>query len=235
MLQARLRFQMLPDFTKKILHCDLLKLTRRYWKQALGSVPLSNIEHYVLKLQRGDEEVPGYLAPELYRDFLRNGDASSISGVAYHNRIDVVSLSAFMLYLNDLVIHAEENPDLWSRNSFSETALMRYNPRFFSDNVILEKKGFSSKDRKMMAGKLLRQGEIDKALIVYIELAALGDYDSAEKLMQISLKLKNKDDYEKYRLLAISLLEKDDTVGKWTKAEKINRLQSMGWDHKTKK
>ena len=48
MLQNRLRFHMLPDFTKNILHCDLLKLTRRYWKEALGTVPLSGIERYVL-------------------------------------------------------------------------------------------------------------------------------------------------------------------------------------------
>ena len=99
MLQSRLRFHMFPDFTKDIIHCDLLKLTRRYWKPALGTVTLSNIEHYVLKLTRGDEEVPGYLAPELYRDFLRSGNASHISGVAYHNQIDVVSLSAFLLFI----------------------------------------------------------------------------------------------------------------------------------------
>lgn len=227
MLQSRLRFQMFPDFTKDIAHCDLLKLTRRYWKQSLGAVPLSNIEHYILKLQRGDEEVAGYLAPELYRDFLRSGDASHISGVAYHNRIDVVSLSAFLLYLNDLVIRAGNDPDLWKENRVSENALMKYNLPFFSEKALSQKSSFSVRDQKQMAAKLAKTGNFDKALDIYKALASDGDYDAAEKIMRICLKIKQYDIYEEYRLKAIELLEKDQTIGKWSKAEKISKIREM--------
>jgi hypothetical protein len=228
MLQSRLHFQMLPDFTKNIQHCDLLKLTRRYWKTALGSVPLSNIEHYILKLQRGDEEVPGYLAPELYRDFLRNGDAEYIAGVAYHNQIDVVSLSAFLLYLNDLTLRAEKEPSLWKDNSVSEAALIRHNIDCLSDHVISEIDSFSTRDKKAMAVKLLKRGQREKALGIYQALSERGDFDSAEKLMNIYLKEKNKDQFEYYRNVAIELLEKDETVGIWTKTEKITRIKQIG-------
>ena len=227
MLQSRLHFHMLPDFTREIVHCDLLKLTRRYWKPLLGAVPLSNIEHYVLKLQRGDEEVPGYLAPELYRDFLRDGDASHIAGVAYHNQIDVVSLSAFLLYFNDLVIRAESDPAQWKENSVSETAVKRHNITFFSDGVLSEDAGFTVREKKAAAAKLLKQGNVEKAFDIYKNLAESGDYASAEKAMKISLKMKDTDRFEEYRTLAVRLLEEDQTIGKWTRIDKINKLKAL--------
>ena len=228
MLQSRLNFHMFPDFTKDIRHCDLLKLTRRYWKTSLGTVPLSNIEHYVLKLQRGDEEVPGYLAPELYRGFLRDGDAEHIAGVAYHNQIDVVSLSAFLLYLNDLVIRAEKDPALWKENGVSETALMRYNLPQFSGKVTAQLGDFSFREKKSMAGRLMKCGETEKALEIYRGLAEAGDHVSAEKLMNYYRKVKDRENFEFFRRLTVELIEKDETIGKWTKAEKIAKIRALG-------
>ncbi len=226
MLQSRIHFHLMPDFTKSITHCDLLKLTRRYWKPALGAVNLSNIEHYVLKLQRGDEEVPGYLAPELYRDFLRDGDASHIAGVAYHNQIDVISLSAFLLYLNDLVINAEKDPDLWKINNVSETALMKHNLKFFSGRIIADLNNLSLKEKKALASKLQRNGESEKALEIFSELAAAGDHEAAEKLMIYYLKIKDNEKSEFYRSLAIDLIEKDETIGIWSKADKLTKIRN---------
>lgn len=227
LLQSRLRFHMIPDFTKSIKHCDLLKLTRRYWKPALGSVRLASIEQHILKLQRGDEEVPGYLAPEFYRDFLRDGDASHIAGVAYHNQIDVISLSAFLLYLNDLVIQAEMDPDLWKANQISETALMKYNLPFFSGAITANINGFSPKEKKGLASKLQKAGETEKALEILNEIAESGDHDAAEKLMKIYQKNKDRDKFEYYRTLALKLIEKNETIGIWSKAEKLTKIRNQ--------
>lgn len=230
MLQSRMNFHMFPDFTREITQIDLLKLTRRYWKQALGTVPLSNIEHYLLKLQRGDEEVPGYLAPELYRDFLRDCDASHIAGVAYHNQIDVVSLSAFLLYINDLTIRAEKDPALWKENSVSETALMRHNLTCFSGQVITGLDGFTDKEKKSMASKFMKSGETEKAILIYEDLAANGDYSSAEKLMKHFLKTKDTARFEEYRTLTIHLIEQDETIGKWTKEAKLSEIRNKKYE-----
>ncbi len=227
MLQSRLHFHMFPDFTRKIAHCDLLKLTRRYWKQALGAVPLSNIERYILKLQRGDEEVPGYLAPELYRDFLRDGDASHIAGVAYHNQIDVVSLSAFLLYFNDLVLRAEGDPSVWKDNSVSENAVRRHNMDLFSDGSLTLTEGFTVREKKAVAAKMLERGNVEKALDIYGELAENGDYSSAEKALKICLKMKDADRFEKYRCLAVKLIEEDQAIGKWTRIDKLGKLKAL--------
>ena len=227
MLQSRLNFHMFPDFTKDITHIDLLNLTRRYWKTKLGSVRLANIEQYVLKLQRGDEEVPGYMAPELYREFLRSGDASHISGIAYHNRIDVVSLSAFLLYLNDLCIRGEKDPSVWEAEGVPESALLRNNLNIFSGKVISKIESFSIKEKKQIAAKFMKIGDREKALSILDELAGRGDYDSAIRLMKFYLQEKNTERFEKYRELAVSILENDETVGKWSKADKISKLRGL--------
>lgn len=227
MLQSRINFHMFPDFTREITHIDLLKLTRRYWKQALGTVPLSKIEHYLIKLQRGDEEVPGYLAPELYRDFLRDCDASRIAGIAYHNQIDVVSLSAFLLYINDLTIRAENDPALWKVNNVSETALQRHNLNFFSGKVIAGLNGFTDKEKKSIASKFMKSGETEKAIQIYEDLAANGDYNSAERLMKYLLTIKDTARFEKYRALTIRLIEQDEKIGKWTKEAKLSKLRNL--------
>ena len=227
MLQSRLNFHMFPDFTKEITHIDLLNLTRRYWKAALGSVRLANIEQYVLRLQRGDEEVPGYMAPELYREFLRSGDAAHISGIAYHNRIDVVSLSAFLLYLNDLCIRGENDPSVWEAEGVPESALLRHNLNFFSGKVISKIESFSVKEKKQIAAKFLKAEDRERAIPILEELAEENDLDSAVKLMKLYQHEKDPERFEMFRKKAVFILENDETVGKWSKEDKIRKLNEL--------
>lgn len=227
MLQSRLNFHMFPDFTKEITHIDLLNLTRRYWKAALGSVRLANIEQYVLRLQRGDEEVPGYMAPELYREFLRSGDAAHISGIAYHNRIDVVSLSAFLLYLNDLCIRGENDPSVWEAEGVPESALLRHNLNFFSGKVISKIESFSVKEKKQIAAKFLKAEDRERAIPILEELAEENDLDSAVKLMKLYQQDKDPERFEMFRKKAVFILENDETVGKWSKEDKIRKLNEL--------
>ncbi len=227
MLQSRLNFHLFPDFTKEIAHIDLLNITRRYWKPALGSVRLANIEQYLLELERGDEEVPGYMAPELYREFLRDGDAGHLSGMAYHNQIDVVSLSAFLLWLNDLAVRGENDLSVWEAARVPESALLKYNLPVFSGNIISKIDGFTDKEKKQIASKFLKAGEPEKALPILEGLAGKGDYDSAVRLLKLHFKAKNKELFEHYRELAIGILEKDETIGKWSKEDRIRTLNAM--------
>ncbi len=227
MLQSRLHFHMFPDFSKDICHIDLLNLTRRYWKTSLGSVRLSNIEQYVLKLQRGDEEVPGYLAPELYREFLRDGDASHIAGVAYHNRIDVVSLSAFLLYLNDLAVRGKDDPAVWTGAGVSESALIRHNLKLLSGQALSKSGELSDKEKKSLAAGLLKNGETEKAVVVLTELAEKGDLQSATKLLNLYRKARDRERFEEYRALVIRLISEDETIGKWSREEMIRKIEGL--------
>ena len=47
-------------------HIDLLHLARRVWKNRLASRTLGNLETEILNLARTQEEVPGWMVPELY-------------------------------------------------------------------------------------------------------------------------------------------------------------------------
>lgn len=97
-------------------HFDLLPLARRLWRIRLESRTLSNVENQILGVERGEEEVPGYLIPEMYFEYLKTKDARPLGGIFYHNAIDILSLAglfshmAFLLYdpHSEMVTHVED-------------------------------------------------------------------------------------------------------------------------------
>lgn len=77
-------------------HLDLLPLARRIWRDRLPSRSLGYIENHILGMQRTEEDVPGWLIPTLYGDYLRTGDASPLRSVFYHNAMDVLAMAALL-------------------------------------------------------------------------------------------------------------------------------------------
>jgi hypothetical protein len=73
-------------------HLDLLYLSRRLWRRALSSCALSSLETGLLGVTRDGIDVPGYLIPELYQDYLRNGRTRPMERVFYHNAMDLLSM-----------------------------------------------------------------------------------------------------------------------------------------------
>jgi len=106
LLSTRYRLHQIPIPYKDYAHLDLLPLARRLWRDRLESRALKYLEEHVLGLTRSSEEVPGYEIPWLYFDFLRTGDARPLSGVFYHNAMDVVAMAALLAHMNDML----ENP-----------------------------------------------------------------------------------------------------------------------------
>ncbi len=84
-------------------HLDLLPLARRLWRDRLESRALGFLEAHILGAQRDEEEVPGWLVPQLYFDYLRSGDARPLKGVFYHNAMDVVALAALLNHVTGLL------------------------------------------------------------------------------------------------------------------------------------
>ncbi len=83
-------------------HLDLLHPARRLWKRRLQSCRLINLEAEILGMQRGEEDVPGALIPQLYTDYLHSGNAGELSRIFYHNREDIVSMVALAAQLSRL-------------------------------------------------------------------------------------------------------------------------------------
>jgi uncharacterized protein len=93
-------------------HVDLLPLARRIWRNRLPSRALSSLENEILGLQRTVEEVPGWMIPGIYFDYLRTGDARPLEGVFYHNAMDIVSLAALFNYMANMLEAPLGNPVL---------------------------------------------------------------------------------------------------------------------------
>ena len=79
-------------------HLDLLHLSRKIWKLRLSSLKLRDLENEILEFQREENEVPGWMVPQIFFDFIASRDARPLEGVFYHNRMDVLSL-AFLFKL----------------------------------------------------------------------------------------------------------------------------------------
>jgi uncharacterized protein YprB with RNaseH-like and TPR domain len=90
-------------------HLDLLMPARRLWRYRLGSVALSALEENMLGVHRTQQDVPGWLIPSLYHDYLRSGDARELVRVFYHNQIDILS----MVTLSGRLLRLMAQPEAW--------------------------------------------------------------------------------------------------------------------------
>ncbi len=93
-LNTRFVLHRLPSPLINFPHLDMLPLARRLWKNRLPSRALKDLEIDILNLRRSEEEVPGWLVPQLYFEYLQSQDARPLAGVFYHNSLDIISLAA---------------------------------------------------------------------------------------------------------------------------------------------
>jgi hypothetical protein len=80
-----------------------LYLARSIWKGRLPDCKLGTIEKAILGIERSRSDVPGWLVPRHYADFLRTGDAAPLSGVFIHNMTDILSLASLEAYIATLL------------------------------------------------------------------------------------------------------------------------------------
>ena len=103
LMTSRYVLQKHPVPFKNKEHIDLLHLARRVWRNRLASRTLGTLETEILNLGRTQEEVPGWMVPELYTEYLKTGDAHPLTGVFYHNEIDILSLAAIFNVLAQML------------------------------------------------------------------------------------------------------------------------------------
>lgn len=90
-------------------HLDLLHISRRIWKSRLESRALQDLEREILEIPRDENEVPGWMIPEIYFEYQKTHDPSRLAGVMYHNRMDILSLAALTIYINQLLREIQES------------------------------------------------------------------------------------------------------------------------------
>ncbi len=80
-------------------HLDLLAPARRLYRGRLPSCSLGVIEQQVFHILREHDDVPGYLIPQMYLDYLRTRDPREMRRVIYHNTVDILSMVTLAAHL----------------------------------------------------------------------------------------------------------------------------------------
>jgi hypothetical protein len=89
-------------------HLDLLHLSRRLWKLRVDSCSLTSIEKTILGAGRAQDDVEGWMIPQIYFQYLRTGAAGPLRRVLYHNLQDILTLALLTAHV-ELVLR-----DPWS-------------------------------------------------------------------------------------------------------------------------
>jgi hypothetical protein len=183
MLKSRFIMNRLPVQFGTYQHIDLLHIARRIWKLRLESRKLGDIEREILDYQRGSAEIPGWLVPQIYFDYLESADATPLDGVFYHNEIDVVSLAALFIHINQLLLNQLSENERDSRDtvsvalSLSKLGIWDLSEAFFKDG--LEKglpRDIQNEAARNFANSLKHQGRWEDAVEYWCSAAENNDY-----------------------------------------------------------
>jgi uncharacterized protein YprB with RNaseH-like and TPR domain len=140
LLQTRFIYHRIKSALTDPPHLDLLHAARRVWKHRLRDCSLGNLENEIILVHR-DNDIPSYLIPQLYFQYLRTKDPQPLHKVFYHNETDILSLVSLTIMLNqiheqpiqkldhsvDLTTLAKhyENTNQWQRNIAIYQALLK--------------------------------------------------------------------------------------------------------------
>ncbi len=186
LLNTRYILNKLPQPFINFSHLDLLYLSRKLWRNRLQSRALQDLEQEILEIPRTNEEIPGWMIPEIYFEFLRNGNPEPIKGVLYHNGMDIVSLAALFLYLSDSFESTSLSKSFHPIDYFSmgmlykEIGMIDLAEKIFCD--CYEQDNLTTELRITLFHHLgdlyKRQGKMEKALQVWTKSANDEDIDS---------------------------------------------------------
>ena len=162
-------------------HLDLLHSTRRLFKRRLGDCSLTNIERELFYFHRFDD-IPGYLIPSVYFEWLSEENLDLMPSVLEHNRLDILAL----YFLVEKIASAFESEGETLRETEDVYSLSRVFDRRKDNKRVLElcRKINDSADGELSNEILLfhsfalkRAGQWEQALAIWEKLS---DCDSRE-------------------------------------------------------
>ncbi|SFA99067.1 MULTISPECIES: ribonuclease H-like domain-containing protein [unclassified Bacillus (in: firmicutes)] len=163
-------------------HFDLYHAARRMWKHKLERLKLSIVEKDILGVTRKDD-IPGYLAPMIYFDYIERKDPEGMIGILKHNEIDILSLITLYTHLSQQLLHKD---DEISRNESFEVGrwLEQLGEKSASSSVYMNLADgtdtASIKSKMAIAKQLKKEQSWNNALDLFLEVA-----NSEEVLMQV--------------------------------------------------
>jgi len=213
-------------------HFDLLYPARRLWKRRLENCSLSTVERDILKVSR-DDDVPGYLIPEIYFRYLRTKDARAIKKVFEHNLQDIISLVALVsrmcFLVEDPLNNTEYGMDIFSIGKmFDEERKYEQSTHYYTEALkhnlaeeealeILRLASFAYKRQ----GKWKEAEEIWKEIIERSREFIYYPYEELAKYYEHYLK-----DYQKAKMIAEEALNIEKNIFLREKLQyRLNRIK----------
>lgn len=125
LIQNRFIINHLQLRLRELSHLDILQVSRKLWRRTLASCALKDLETAILEFSRSDDDVPGWMIPDIYFEYLRTGDPAKLADVIYHNAQDIVSLAALMIRISQL-LDVDQYEDEITTNDLIEISRMYY-------------------------------------------------------------------------------------------------------------
>ena len=175
LLNGRYVSNSIPSPFRHMPHLDLVHLARRLWREMLPSRALGDLEVQLLGIQRTEEDIPGWMIPQMYIDYLHTGDARPMAGVLYHNSMDVISMAALLEHLAAKLAAPLE-------------AGSGHHAELHAIGRLLADIGFAEEAIEVMRSTLAMEIPAEKEYQLVEHLASLfrrrGDYESALRLWE---------------------------------------------------
>ncbi|RFU64626.1 ribonuclease H-like domain-containing protein [Bacillus sp. V59.32b] len=196
---------LLPEFG----HFDLYHASRRLWKNKLEKVKLSTVEEEILGLRR-ENDIPGYLAPMIYFDFVERKNPDILFGVIKHNEMDILSLITLYIHLSRQILQVdgynEETLEIarWLAYLGKKEEAFKTYARILADG----NEGERISAKHAIAFQKKKSKEYDSAYGLWFEVAATGsEKQRIEAILELSKLLEHHyKEYEKALEVSSGLL-----------------------------
>ena len=157
-------------------HIDLLHATRRLFRRRLQDCTLGNVERRLFGFERTDD-IPGYLIPSVYFDWLSEQNLDLMGGVVEHNCLDIISLAFLADHIARIFDNAGQSLEatedihslarIYGRRKQNDEVNRLYN------RIAGDRPGDLAEDvRWFHSLALKRGGEWDQAVSIWLGLAS---------------------------------------------------------------
>lgn len=103
LLESRFILQRMAPVWSTLPHLDLLTVARLLWREHLPSRRLGMLETALLGITRNEADLPSWLIPSAYREYLLTGRTDEIRRIFYHNEVDVLSMVTLLVHCTQRV------------------------------------------------------------------------------------------------------------------------------------
>ncbi|KKB38370.1 ribonuclease H-like domain-containing protein [Bacillus thermotolerans] len=178
--QVKTRHTLVRDHVPKLPefgHFDLYHASRRLWKRSMERVKLVNVEKEKLDIKRS-EDVPGYLAPIIYFDFIERKHPEGILKVMQHNEWDILTLMTLYTHLSFRVLEEEAEASsaekLEVAKWFEAIGEKNHSVKAYSKLAHAEERAVHTTARHALAFHLKREKEWERAIELWKEVCEKG-------------------------------------------------------------